>query len=190
MAWLKRIWGDSVGANVIAAGIFALISLVGSYFLNLWPMIWGGIRSAWQFIQSTTTVPNWLLGLLALCGVLVIFVLAALLWGTLFQKNKQPPWNAYITDSFFGIRWHWRYDANNSIVGLYACCEACAYQMHPQYQGGYAAAQQIYYQCDMCGRNHGPHGDDQFAIENKVKRHIQQKLRTGSWISTTPKENA
>lgn len=183
MPSLKQMWADPVWSKVIAGVILATGGIAISYFMNWWPAIGANANSALNFVGQTSPVPNWLIGLGGICSSLVLFVLAVVIWQLVFSKQEesQNTWRSYVTDIFFDLRWHWRYGSDGGIYNLYSCCKTCDYQVHPENSSGYAAVTRLVFRCDVCRREVGPFEEEPFEIESKVRRHIQQKLRTGAW---------
>jgi hypothetical protein len=61
---LKKVWHDPVLSKVIAAGIIAVLAAVAG-------VTWSPVR---QFLLTASSVPDWLLGLLALVAVCAIVI--------------------------------------------------------------------------------------------------------------------
>ncbi len=183
MSSAKAIWGDPVWSKVIAGAILAIGGIAISYFLNWWSAIGTAAKNIIGFMGEASSVPNWLIGFGAVCSLLVLFMLAAIIWQTAFPRSKAflKTWRSYVTDSFFGLRWYWQYGLDNDIYGLYSCCEKCKYQIHPKNISKDYLSTELIFCCDMCGNKIRFFNEDLYEVESKVKRHIQQKLRTGSW---------
>jgi len=168
---------------VIATGILTLAGAVFAYFLNWWPSIKNFFSHLASFLVSVTEVSNWLIGLMAICTSIIVIVIAGILWSFIFPEKQNNNWHNYISDNFFGLEWHWKYGDGGSIYNLYSCCIHCRYQVHPQNASAFRAVPSISFQCDSCGSTTGPFEGSQLDLESKVERFIQQKLRTGSWLS-------
>jgi hypothetical protein len=184
---IKNVWKDPVWSKVIATGILALIGSVSAYFLDWWPSIKGSVNDSIEFINATTAVSNWLLGIMALCTIAIALVLALMLKDAFLPESQRVNWQDYTSDNFFGLEWHWKYCSGGSIFNLFSCCAKCRYQVFPEDVSSYSAVPRIAYRCDSCGSVAGPFNEADYDIESKVERFIHQKLRTGSWLSN---ENA
>ena len=183
MSKLKGIWADAVWSKVIATAIIALAGIVITYSLKMWPAIGAAVVNVFAFLGASSSVPNWLIGFGAACFLVVLFLIAAIIWRAIFPSATTNTWRSYVTDNFFGLRWHWQYGFDGGIFSLYSFCEDCDYQIHPENVSGYSAAPRFVYRCDICGRLAGPFEEEPLKLESKVKRLIQQKLRTGSWAN-------
>jgi ABC-type dipeptide/oligopeptide/nickel transport system permease component len=73
---------------VIAA---AIIALAIGYFLGLWSDLGGWLNDLANFLAASTLVPNWLLGLFAICAIIVAGLLGAGLRPT--RKSTDPEKN-------------------------------------------------------------------------------------------------
>ena len=76
-------------AKLVAAAIIVL--LVVGYFLGLWSDLSGWLGDVWHFLGASTLVPNWLLGLFAICAIIVAGLLGAGLRPT--RKSADPEKN-------------------------------------------------------------------------------------------------
>lgn len=88
MGWIKRVWHDPVGSNVIAAGIVALIGAVAA--LSIWTNVLGATG------RAVAAVLRWLWTPVALPGVIVVaLVVAAVVpvtrWWWSQRKTAQTP---------------------------------------------------------------------------------------------------
>jgi ABC-type dipeptide/oligopeptide/nickel transport system permease component len=68
-----------------------IVALVLGYFLGLWSDIGGWLNDLWNFLAASTLVPNWLLGLFAICVIIVAGLLGAGLRPT--RKSADPEKN-------------------------------------------------------------------------------------------------
>ena len=127
-------------------------------------------------------LPNWIIALLGLLAAPAFFVLIAFLWQTAFPSNPAPNWKNYTTDTFFNLRWRWRYfDDDGQPYALSIFCPHCDFQIYPQNLSGYREVDRIGFQCDKCGQKLAELNESFDLLENKVKRHIQHKLRNRTW---------
>jgi hypothetical protein len=59
---------------VVAA---AIVALAIGYFLGLWSDLGGWLGDLGNFLAASTLVPNWLLGLFAICAIIVAGLMGA-----------------------------------------------------------------------------------------------------------------
>lgn len=183
---LKRIWNDPVWASVIATGIAAGLGGLGAYFLGYWPTISSSLSAVWSFFLAHSEVSNWLIFLLAIPSVLFGVLVIAGLWSHWFgEGDRAVNWQSYTVDNFFGLRWRWRYDGG-SIEGLSTFCQHCDYQVFPRSASAYEAIDRIEFSCDSCHSHVGTFNESMWDLQSKVVRLIQQKIRSGSWITAKP----
>jgi hypothetical protein len=185
MPSIKSAWADPVWSKIIASAIIAAVGALASYFFHGWPLIGSVIGKGWLLVTATTAVPNGVLWPLIVVALSVAAILIVGIWRSIRPRGPvAPTWKDYLTDSLFDLRWRWRFIGNSGYPDhLYACCIKCDYQVVPGWQGSYGDPQ-IYYRCDMCDKEVGPFGDDLQHVESKVRRYIQQRVRTGSWVAT------
>ena len=73
-------------AKLIVAAV--ILALAIGYFLGLWSDLGGWLSSLGNFLAASTLVPNWLLGLFAICAIIVAGLLGAGLRPT--RKSVDP----------------------------------------------------------------------------------------------------
>jgi hypothetical protein len=182
--WIKKYWHDPVWSKVFAGAILAGAAAIGAYFFDWWPIISHVFAVMFSFVLSKTEVPNWLLGFLVLAFLLVIAVIGLLIWNKQHPGNQIPNWRNYTKDTFFDIRWTWRYDETNKVYDLYSFCPHCDFQIYPIINRNmFRDFTHIHFYCESCNYAFGSHSEDIPQFENKVIRHIQRKIRNGSWAT-------
>ncbi|MGF1718376.1 hypothetical protein L4D08_26355 [Photobacterium chitinilyticum] len=182
----SKIWKDPVGSKIIATGILSLIGFGAAYFLDLLPSIRTTYDQVANFILGESAIPNWQVGIMGFCTLLVIFVFCLYLKETFFPVSNGKTWKSYNCDNFFGLEWHWTFGkTGGDIYNLYTCCPNCKYQVFPKNASSYITIDSVVYECDSCGSSYGPFNESHDEIESKVRRFIQQKLRTDKWMSKT-----
>ena len=182
---MKNVWNDPVWSKVIAGAMLAAAAGVGSYLLNWWPSIGQWLFHAWTSLAQVTPIPRWLVLLLILFAVPVILLAAFGVWYWTFrsgEKNQAADWRCYTNDSFFGLRWRWRYVTGGTPVDITCFCPRCDYQVYPENSGPFRRFEEIRFRCDSCGSKLGEFQESYQSLENKVVRFIQQKLRNGTWM--------
>ncbi|HKQ24735.1 MAG TPA: hypothetical protein VJT81_09875 [Burkholderiales bacterium] len=181
---LKKLWADPVWSAVIAGVILAAVAGIGSYFLDWWPGIGKLLQKGYDFSLLSTSVPNWLLGLLALLSVPAVLIAGVVIWVKVSpQKEVGPDWHSYTEDEYFGLRWRWRYGSDGDIYDLCTFCPHCDYQIGAQDARAYSVVDRVRFHCDSCGRHLGEFDESPLSLESKVKRSVQQKLRNGTWAN-------
>ena len=178
---MKSLWKDPVWSTVIAAGVIAAAGALGTYLLGFWPTIASFGRHIWHLVTASTEVPNWLLVLLGLAIIPTLLLLAVAVW-TSFAKSDsgQATWGRYTSDTFFNLRWRWRYTAGR-IDALNTFCPHCDYQVFPYDASGFTGIDRIGFKCDSCSRSLGEFDESIRSLTSKVERFVQQKIRSGSW---------
>ena len=131
----------------LGAALAVGLLVVGS-FLGLWSTLSTWFFVLGRFLAASTEVPNWLLGLFALCACIVAGWLGASL-----RPERARPRRAPIRgqDSFFNIRWRWSYDDSGAVRDLVPHCQRCDHRLvlqdldHRHRVGRYEC------RCERCG---------------------------------------
>lgn len=181
---LKKLWNDPVWSKVIAGVILATSATVATYFLDWWPAIGKFGAQSYPFTLASSSIPNWLLFLLGLLGLPTVILLGAVVWQKVFPpQSTAPSWRSYTTDLFFGLRWRWRYFDDGQIYDAHTFCPYCDFQVYAQDVSSYRVIDHIAFHCDSCGRRLAEFQESFTSLENKTKRFIQQKIRSGTWLT-------
>jgi hypothetical protein len=93
-------------------------------------------------------VPNWLLGLFAMCAIIVAGLLGAALRP---RRQVERPHQIHAQDNFFNIKWRWSYDASGTVQKLTPYCRHCDHQLVLKNLGGYRVIDRYECRCDHCG---------------------------------------
>lgn len=182
MNQLAKIWHDPVWSKVLAGIILLVVAPPVTYVLNWWPAIGEVVQTAYHFALLPTALPNWIIALLGLLTFSTILIRLAALWQAAFPPNQAPTWKNYTTDTFFNLRWRWRYFDDGQLHSLCVFCPHCDLQVNPQQNLiGYRGVDRIGFHCDKCGQSLAEFNESIGSLENKVKRHIQLKLRNQTW---------
>ena len=131
----------------LLAALAVGLAIVGS-FLGLWSTLSAWAHALARFLAASTEVPNWLLGLFALCAVIVAGWLGASL-----RPERARPARAPISsqETFFNIRWRWSYDQAGAVRDLTPHCQRCGHRLvlqdldHRHQVGRYEC------RCERCG---------------------------------------
>lgn len=180
---LKEFWKDPVWSKVIASAIIGAITLIGTFLLDLWPTIGGKFHLVTTYLQNSTSVQNWILGLLILSSLPFLILILALAWHQARPNTHTKPaeknWKLYVEDKFFGLQWRWDY-LNNGISGLHTYCPHCDYQVYHIDTNEYGRPR-IQFDCDCCHKHLGTFQEPYISLRSKVERFIDQKIRNESW---------
>ena len=182
LAILIVVAGTVVG-GLILAGILRLNGL----FAKVVSGIWSGVSWLWGMLQSSHSMPGWVilvLGLLALFGLTIIgLLLKELLHGK--KETAGPTFQKYTEDMLDAVRWRWRW-VDNRITNLWCFCPICDAQLVPE--GDFTGTRFICERCPADGTvfPHGSRGrvvtevmrDGQYAVD-AAEREILRRIRTG-----------
>jgi len=178
---LKSVWKDPVWSAVIAAGIVTAVGAVGTYALNLWPVIGAWVASAWHAAGQPSQISNWLVWVLGLLAVPTVLAILTFAWVAVRPEQQSSTWRTYTQDEFLGLRWRWNYFPSGNLEDPLPFCPHCDYQVHPHHASAYTAIERIGFHCDSCGRSLPIFEESFESLQSKVRRFIQQKIRTGDW---------
>jgi hypothetical protein len=155
------------------AGAGTLVA--AAYFLDWWwPAMSRSAPGAYDLLAERTSVPNWLLGLLV--GMALLFT-GGVINGLL---SRRPRWSAYTEDTFFGLVWRWRYSivvGDGVPVDLTPFCPHCDFQLQPDPAADAGPGDGITYRCDSCGRALESFDGSAFALQRKIERLIERRIR-------------
>ena len=178
----KELWHDPVWSKVIAGAILAAAAAAGAYSLNLWPAIGAGIKHSYHFMGARTALPNWAILGLGLTSLPALVLLVAFAWQfTQSKAGNGSSWRDYTTDTYFTLRWRWKYFDNAQPYELHTFCPHCDFQVYPQSASQYHTVDRIGFFCDSCNRQLGLFDESFKSLENKTIRFIQQKIRNSTW---------
>ena len=76
---IKKTWSGPARNKLIVAAIIAVLAAPALYLVGLWTLVGDWLGVLWRFLAESTLVPNWLLGLLAICAIIVAGMLGAAL---------------------------------------------------------------------------------------------------------------
>lgn len=179
---LKRISSHPVGSTVIAGVILAVIGYLAKFIPGFYPSILGGIKRGWNWVFSTTPIPNWLWITMAIATL--IFIVAILRELLVSNKNTQEI-SEYCKDDVFGVVWRWEY-SGNQIFNLYSFCPRCDIQIFPSmgvelYDDNKAFS---IFHCGNCNEFETTVRIDPDDLNREVTLQVHRKLRTGLWVET------
>ena len=178
----KALWKDPVWAAVISAGIVAAASAVGTYTLGLWPAIAAYAAGLWKLAGERSQWANWQVWLACTLALPTILLTVALLWANLRPSKSANDWRQnYLDDQFVGLRWRWTYFSDGSLNQVHSFCPHCDFQVYPKHASAYMAVDRIAFHCESCGRTLPTFDETYEHLESRIRRLIQQKIRTETW---------
>jgi predicted RNA-binding Zn-ribbon protein involved in translation (DUF1610 family) len=176
LSFFKKLWRDQVFSKVISDRIIAIVgSLSLGAVVYWWKEFIRILGVAWNFLGDSTSVPNWLIGLLSFCALLVLLGLLVLILTTL--KKTCPDFRTYNTDVIYNVRWNWQYDSYGRIRSVLPFCPACGYQITPIPEESYRVTTAVIFSCPHCGGFEEKVEESFEEIEEHIVKVIQLKLR-------------
>ena len=145
-AVIKENPPDPSRRKLIAAAIIA--ALVVGYFTGAWSIVSEWLSGLWYLLAESTLVPNWLLGIFAICALIVAGLLGASLRPT---RRIERPHQIHAQDSFFNIRWRWSYDEAGGVRQLSPYCRHCDHPLVLKNVGAGHPIDRYECRCDQCG---------------------------------------
>jgi hypothetical protein len=174
MSSIKHLRHDPVWVKIIAGGVVVLFA---TYYLDWWPAT--GIGIVLKFLGASSSLPNWVLGVLWFSFLSLAVSIGVFLWMVLASRSKPPEWQSYGSDDFLGVRWRWHYDAVDQVTGLHSFCPECNFQVFLKD----GSAEGTIVRCETCRRDLAAFDEPPAAIESKIERFIQQKILNGTWTA-------
>jgi len=138
--------------------------------------IWKGLRWFGHFFVIPVTFPIWgiILLTLALPAVLALVVLVGAC------RPPEEGYEAYRSDSFFGVSWRWRYCLGQVDENIVARCPRC--QGILDFHQFWSGVPGVALTCDHCGFNQR-FDSDGLTLRNRVLKEIDRKLVSGEYRS-------
>jgi hypothetical protein len=188
---IKAILKDSV-VGIIVVVASPVVVVVATYLLGYWPSILETLKQIWLLVISSTSTPNWLLGLMSIPCMYLVLAIGVECKEKLLKSESITTCEKYIEDNFIGLRWRWDI-LDGEIQNLNSFCPNCDYQILPKshsinvqfssFGGGYREFR-YEYSCDECGYSAPSNVDNKEEFEQKVILKIHKKIRTDEWRST------
>ena len=183
----KKILIAAAG-TVVGGFILADLLRLNGLFAKVVSGIWSGVSWLWGMLQSSHSMPGWVilvLGLLALFGPTIIgLLLKELLHGK--KETAGPAFQNYTEDILDYMRWRWSW-VGNRITDLWCFCPICDSQLVSS--EGFSGTRFI---CERCpadgsillagdrGRIVGTvMGGDRYYAVGATEREILRRIRTG-----------
>lgn len=163
---------------VISSLITALIIVIVTNVLGLWPKISRSVQSVLLSLISSVSVPLWLLIILSMISLGVVL---RVLIHVISSKSVEESWRNYTEDLFYGLRWRWKYYSDGSISTVIPFCIQCDFQIEPSFASNFRTIDRWEFRCENCGHMGKQIDESIDSFENRVQRQIQLKLRSGTW---------
>jgi len=179
---LKKLWKDPVWAAVISAGIVAAVGTIGTYVLGLWPEMAKQATVLSTLAVERSQWSNWHVWGITVLAFPSVLLAIALLWNVIRPTTDANDWRQmYMNDELIGLRWRWTYFSDGSLGDVHSFCPHCDDQVFPRSASAFSAVDRISFHCDSCNSNLATFEETYESLESRVRRLIQQKIRTGSW---------
>ena len=159
-------------AGLLVAAIIGAVSLIPGAFK--WAMETATLF--WGHLFGVSSLPNWILYLLALMSLNTIIY-----WAALVFKPKGPNISAYKYDTFLDLKWRWSY-LSGSPINAWAFCPHCDTMLvHSQDGNFYDSNRKTVLTCETCNQDMLRHEGDKDYLVEKIHRQIDRKIRNGDW---------
>ena len=130
----------------VAAAIIVVLAV--GYVIGLWSLLGEWLGALWYLLAASTLVPNWLLGIFAMCAIIIAGMLGASLRPT---RQAAPPAQVHAQDTFFNIKWRWSYDEQARVQKPTPYCLRCDHPLVMKNVGSYGSVDRYECRCDHCG---------------------------------------
>lgn len=163
---------NSVVGGLILAAILGICSLIPGG----WHFVFDCVRAVLSWFSSPISIPIWVFSFLVItCVGGLIFIVIQFLSTITVETHF-----SYVTDTFLGLRWRWRY--SGSEISCITCfCPSCDLQLYPRKLSLYDAVDHIGFKCEDCNRDLAEFQFSYDHLEDKILRSIQKNLRNDSW---------
>lgn len=181
----KKISEHPIGSGMILLVMGSSTAL--AFFTKFFSWLWQQIVFAYEWSISPSLLPNWSFVLLCLLLTPSVLIFIAYLRD---RKESNPAYLSYQQDTFFNIKWRWRY-FNNSATEVFSFCPYCDYQIAGQnYQtyGKSGLEDRVRFSCENCNTALGDISGTGREVNKRALLTVQQRIRTGEWekIVQTP----
>ncbi|MCP5426632.1 MAG: hypothetical protein H6966_00020 [Chromatiaceae bacterium] len=168
----EGMFKSKVIPSLVTVGV---VSFIATVIPGGWSWVFSKVRAFGSWLVSDITIPIWVFCLLSLCALAIIIAVVVLVYAAAAGKSDNGV--NYTEDTFFGVRWSWRY-GQMGIYDLAAFCPDCDLQIYarPNHRS-YSGIGGIVYHCEDCHRDVQTFDCGEPEIENRVKRTIQKNLR-------------
>lgn len=181
-----RRWIIAAIGIIVVAGLDKLAEIIFSkgFLVPTWEFIKNALSQIYNFSTAPITIPRFLLLLLP---ILAISLLMFVFWLLAYWQDAtdKSDYKNYTQDEFWNIRWLWRWSGDYiEIIGY--LCPKCSYEMTWGQKYNYAKGREefVYFSCEHCKNEvelSDLHRWD--SLEEKLKREIRHRIRTGEYIS-------
>ena len=168
----NKIWGVLILPIVIGVAVNWLTPL------NVPSLLGKALKWFFSLFAIKFTLPVWAILLLMLAIPLVLLAVFILL---VKNSDSESDVHKYISDIFYGIKWHWRYSGTQvDEYYLTPRCMKCSCVLETVDESAYAAIDHIGMHCSHCGSSVSfEHGFE--CLREKVHKEIDRKIVTGEY---------
>ena len=173
---LKKILSENLVSSSVGLLFTGLTALLVTVFGD-WNTVGQALVGAWDYVTASTAVPRWAVAIVSIWTALTTIILVAI---RLQASGSGEDWRSYRTDNFYNMRWSWIWSGDSQPYNLSVFCPVCDYQLDCCYDSAYTAIDAIRYECH-CGAGPWRFEESQSVLNNRVKKLVQQRVRTGQW---------
>jgi hypothetical protein len=178
----------SLRNGVIAAIVSAVALPVLAWLFGWLGALFDALAAVWRFFITSSPVPRWLIALLVLITFGSVYALLKQTLRALAKAAAESSWRAYTQDVFLGFDgalWRWQYSSTDSTVLRVApFCPRCDMVLFQRYEGANYIGYQTKFLCENCQWESTEIEGSPDQLEDRVKRLINRKIRSGEWEAT------
>jgi len=175
---------DHAVRNGVAIAVASAVILAVVWWA--WKLVCAAISWFCKAMALRVVIPAWLFGLLLVSGVIA---LGMILRTVIPHGVREPNWQDYDVDAFFGMIWRWSYYASGSIGNLWCFCPRCDTELMAR-EDGWKETLCTNFFCETWGATMGRVPGDGHTVLSKVERQIRRKLRTDEWKKVLSREGS
>jgi hypothetical protein len=173
---LKKTLSENLVRSSVGLVFTGLTALLVTVFGD-WNTVGRALLGAWDYVTASTAVPRWAVGIVSIWTVLTTIIVVAV---RLQVSGSGEDWHSYRTDNFYNMRWSWNWSGDSQPYNLSVFCPVCDYQLDCWKDSPFDAVDAIRYECH-CGAGPWRFQESQNVLNNRVKKLVQQRVRTGQW---------
>ena len=195
-----KVFIIGVLASIIGGAILWFLQSQGFLYRG-WIWFWGSLIWIWERLLWSYPMPLWAI----LLGALFL-LLAPITLKSLSKRLTQPnheqniTYLSYVEDTIDGVKWRWRWNSNQSIVGLQSFCHICDSQLQVFSYSFVGPTKLICERCPSQGSNGLNMSERQQLalregrgrlvstisgtpnqVQNATEREVFRRARSGEW---------
>jgi hypothetical protein len=175
----------SLHNGIIAAIVGAIIVPLLTWLFGWSDAVLGALAAVWRFFLTSSSIPRWLLALWGLITLWSVYALLKRKLRELAREASGSSWRAYTRDvfpGFDGAVWRWQYSSSgNTLLRAAPFCPRCDMVLFQRYQGASPIGFRTTFLCEHCRWESVEIEGSPDEIEDRVKRLIDRKVRSGEW---------